>query len=166
MEGFDLFPALVGGVVGALAGAAYEWWSWRRRRRPAEPSPDAGAALDPAERRRAVEPVMERASRAMAAYSHMIDAGNLEDLDGLRRLFERLRADELADAVDARPGDRRLVAALDAFASLHDEIDRKVEQRIASGQPAAAAGEIRLRGPALASAIDELNAAAERYLTG
>jgi hypothetical protein len=158
---------VIGGLVGAVAGGVYEWRAWRRRHPAAAPTVDQAEPVgDPAERRREVTPLVERVGRAMAAYSDMIDAGNAQDLNVLRRIFERLRADEAEDGPpELRAGDRRLLAAMAAFEALHGEIAAKLQQRIDADQPAAAAGEIRLRGPQLASVVDELNAAAERYVS-
>jgi len=108
--------------------------------------------------------MLQRAGRAVAAYSHIIDAGNAGEIDMVQRLFERLKGEEAEDgASDVRPGDRRFVEVSTAFQKLHDEIEAKITQRLAAGQAAALAGEIRLRGPALARAVEDLNAAANRY---
>jgi hypothetical protein len=164
--GIDLLPIVWGGVIGALIGGCYELLV--RRRRPIVEA----AALDPAElaalreqRRREVVPMMQRAGRAMAAYSHMIDAANLKDTAQLQRLLERLRAEEAEDgASDARPGDRRFAAAAVAFTALHDQLDAALQTAIEAARPIDAARELRRRAKELGKVVQDLNGAAARYV--
>jgi hypothetical protein len=161
VEQIDLRYPLVGGAVGAAVGA---YWHWRRRPRVVVAGDDPAAAARLAEERERVATFVERAARAMVAYSRMIDAANADDAERVERLFRDLQAEEAEEKLaELQVDDRAVRAAAHEFLRLHAEIAAKVESRLTGGQTVQIAGELRVRAAQLGERVDALNQAASAF---
>lgn len=162
MEQIDLRYPLVGGAVGAALGAA---WHWRHRLRRVVPRPlDPAAEARLADQRQRVAMFVERAARAMVAYSRMVDDANAADGKGVERHFRALRAEEAEEQLaELEVDDRAVRAAAHEFLRLHAEIAAKVENRLAGGQVVQIGGELRIRAAELGQRVEALNRAAGAF---
>jgi hypothetical protein len=159
VEQIDLRLPLLGAIVGALIGAVYHW---RRRHPRAEAAPEDPAAVARlAEQRERLSTFLERAARAMVAYSHMIDAANADDAEEVERIFRALRAEDAQEKLaELQVDDRAVRSAAQEFLRLHAEIAAKVESRLAAGQTVQIGGELRVRAAQLGERVEALNTAA------
>jgi hypothetical protein len=164
MDPYDPRIILVCVSIGAAIGAIYHFRGRLIARGGSAPSRQV-RGVDQRARQHEVEPLVARAARAMVAYSGMIDAANANNHREVARICEHL-VDEDADLSPAEVhfADRALRDAAHAFLSLEAEIRARIRARLDAQQALQIGGELRLRGAALARAIETAQKAANAYV--
>ncbi len=159
----DLVRVLLGGSVGALIGAGAGVVATilvLRRRTPASPADDrtargTGTGVPPP----SYAPLMDRISQVMIAYSDLIDAANAADRAAMDAAADRMRRASSLVAEESGVTDSVVRAALRDLVTFLEETRTRIDARLTSDRPDTAAGELRVRAPALAEAVARLNQA-------
>ncbi|MBM4418554.1 MAG: hypothetical protein FJ033_09610 [Chloroflexi bacterium] len=158
----DLVQVLLGGSAGALigAGAGVVATVLVLRRRQIETAAGDRVTRGPGtERPVAYAVLMDRISQVMVAYSDLIDADNAADRAAMDAAADRMRRASSLVAEESGVSDGAVRAALRDLVSFLDETRVRIDARLSFARPDTAAGELRVRAPALAESVARLNQA-------